>query len=150
MKMSITNNFELVEMLGNEFGKRLMIDIEALLHGIVEGMLDSKRFIINFSADEYLVIYTTVANREVIDEFLPLFKKITGIEPLCSYDLLPAGMDPKEALPTVEWELDSIDNRTKEIMTGNAFEPGDSIYNLNFYDSNKILIKTAYRYKRNI
>lgn len=149
MKMSITNHFELIELLGNEFGKRLMIDIESLFHGIVEGMLDSKKFVINFSAEEYLVIYTSVANREVIDEFLPVLKKITGIEPLCSYDLLPSGMNPKEALPTVEWELDSIENRTREIMTGNAFEPGDFIYNLKFYDHNRVLIKTAYKYKRN-
>lgn len=147
MKTLVSNHFELANLLAQKFGNRLEIDAVALLDGVIQGMLDSKEFCIDFIGDEYLNICTGTESREILDEFLPILKRVMGgLEPLCTYDFLPMGMEAKDAMPTIEWDLQYPKDRMEDVITGDAFNPGDRVYNLNFYNSKKILVKTAYRY----
>jgi len=84
-----------------------------------------------------LLISTT--SKDVLDELLPLLTDVMGKEqPICSYDLQAEGLEEKDALPTIEWDLVSPKDRIKEIVNGRAYSDKSKIHNLKLYNSKSV------------
>lgn len=107
--------------------------------GRVEGTLDSKKINITFKGNEYLLISTASNSRDVLDELLPLLTEVMGsVKPICSYDLQSDGLEEKDAMPTIEWDVVAPENRITEIVNGRAFSDGAKILNLKLHNGKNI------------
>ncbi len=149
MKMLVSNHIELCNLLLKEFSPRIFIDQLGLFFGVIQGELDEKPFVINFASDGYLNLSTTMKTREVIDEFLILFKHVMGgAEPLCTYDVQCPGVPVQESFPTIIWDICDPVLTRYQIENGIGFDNGTIIHNLKFHDPNKILLRTAYKYRK--
>ena len=138
-KTTISNSWELNELLTKKYGERLNTDSFIALMGRVEGTLDSKKISITFRGGEYLLISTTSNSKEVLDELLPILIEIMGgVNPICSYDLQSSGDEEKDAMPTIEWDVVAPEDRIKEIVNGRAFSKGAKILNLKLYNGKEV------------
>lgn len=145
MKTLVSNNFELAQLLIKEFYPRINIDQQLLLDGVIQGTLDGKLFKIEFVADEYMNISTYSDNRELLDEFLPLLKRVmANTEPLCFYDVKSPFIVEDEFVSVLEWELLYPQETLYDIASGKVFNYRAKILNFNVFNSNKILLKTNY------
>lgn len=109
------------------------------LAGKIWGTLDSKMISISFMGDKYLLVSTDSNSREVLDELLPLLTEVMGNEqPICCYDLQSKGLEEKDAMPTIEWDIVEPEKRIKEIVNGRAFSDDVKIHNLKLYNSKNV------------
>lgn len=138
-KTLISNSYELNEFLEKKYGERLNTDSFAAMMGSVRGTLDSKKINITFKGNEYLLISTASNSKEVLDELLPVLTEVMGnTQPICSYDLQSSGLEEKDAMPTIEWDVVAPENRIKEIVNGRAFSDGARILNLKLYNGKEV------------
>ncbi len=139
VKTTVSDSYHLNELLKTKYGERLETDPFAALRGSVQGTFDSKKINITFKGNEYLLISTASTSREVLDELLPVLTEVMGGEkPICSYDLQSSGIDEKDAMPTIEWDVVAPEDRIKEIVNGRAFSDGAKIHNLKLYNSKNV------------
>lgn len=138
-KTTVSSLWELEELLTKKYGDRFEADSLSSLIGGVSGALDSKRFKMIFKGNEYLLISTSPKTRELLDELLPVLTEIMGNEqPICSYVLQSSGVEEKDAMPTIEWDVVAPENRIKEIVNGRAFSDRAKILNLKLYNGKEI------------
>lgn len=131
------NVYKLFELLERKYGYRYKASLFKALMGNVEGTLDNKAFNINFDGEQYLVISTNLRTKDVLNELLPILKKLMkNAKPICSYDLQMEGLE--EVRSTMEWDIKDPDGRLKKIINGKAFPEGFKIHNLKLYNSKKI------------
>ena len=137
-KTLVSNAHQLDVLLKKKYGERLNTEPFATLMGRVEGTLDSKKFLISFEENKYLLISANSNSRDVLDELLPLLTEVMESEkPICSYDLQNEGMEEKDAMPTIEWDVVAPEKRIKEIVNGRAFTDS-KVHNLKLYNSKKV------------
>ena len=137
-KTLVSDSNQLNELLEKKYGERLSTEPFAILIDRVEGTLDSKKFCISFKGNKYLLISTDPDSRDVLDELLPLLTEVMGGEkPICSYDLQKPKMEEKDAMPTIEWDVEAPEDRIKEIANGRAFTYS-KVHNLKLYNSKKV------------
>ncbi len=137
-KTLVYDAYELNELLEKKYGKRLNTDTLATLMGIVEGTLDGKKIKISFKGNEYLLISTATTSKDVLDDLLPVLTEVMGnVSPICSYDLQSSGLEEKDAMPTLEWDVVAPEARIKEIVNGRAFTNTTKILNLKLYNGKK-------------
>lgn len=147
MGMLVSNYIELCNLLLKEFSDRMFIDQIGLLLGVIQGKLDDQPFVINFSEEGYLNIMTNFETREVLDEFLFLGKNIMGgVEPLCTYDI--QYMNNEGLFSSITWDIYNPIMTKFQLENEVGFDDNMIIHNLNFYGSNKILLRTSYRYNK--
>lgn len=138
-KTIVSNSYHLNELLKEKYGERLETDPFAALRGGVQGSLDSKKINITFKGNEYLLISTASNSRDILDELLPILTEVMGgKKPICSYDLQSDGLEEKNSLPTIEWDVTAPEDRIKEIVNGRAFSDGAKIHNLKLYNAKEI------------
>lgn len=138
-KTTVSSSWDLEELLTKKYGDRFEADFLSSLMGGVNGALDSKRFEITFKGNEYLLISTSPKTRELLDELLPVLTEVMGdTQPICSYDLQSSGLEEKDAMPTIEWDVVAPENRIKEIVNGRAFSDGAKILNLKLYNGKEV------------
>lgn len=138
-KTTVSSSWELEELLTKKYGDRFEPDFLSSLMGGVNGTLDSKSFKITFKDDEYLLISTSQKTRELLDELLPTLIEVMGdTQPICSYNLQSSGLEEKDAMSTIEWDVVRPENRIREIVNGRAFPNGAKILNLKLYNGKEI------------
>ena len=138
-KTTVSSSWELEELLTKKYGDRFETDFLSSLMGGVNGALDSKSFKITFKGNEYLLISTSPKTRELLDELLPTLIEVMGdTQPICSYNLQSSGLEEKDAMPTIEWDVVAPENRIKEIVNGRAFSDGARILNLKLYNGKEV------------
>lgn len=138
-KTTVSSSWELEKLLTKKYGDRFEADFLSSLMDGVNGSLDSKRFKITFKGNEYLLISTSPKTRELLDELLPVLTEVMGdTQPICSYDLQSSGLQEKDAMPTIEWDVVAPENRIKEIVNGRAFSDGAKILNLKLYNGKEV------------
>lgn len=138
-KTLISNSYELNDFLEKKYGERLNTDSFAAMMGSVRGTLDSKKINITFKGNEYLLISTASNSKEVLDELLTVLTEVMGnTQPICSYDLQSSGLEEKDAMPTIEWDVVAPENRIKKIVNGRAFSDGAKILNLKLYNGKEV------------
>lgn len=138
-KTTVSSSWELEELLTKKYGDRFETDFLSSLMGGVNGALDSKSFKITFKGNEYLLISTSPKTRELLDELLPTLIEVMGdTQPICSYNLQSSGLEEKDAMPTIEWDVVAPENRIKEIVNGRAFSNGAKILNLKLYNGKEV------------
>lgn len=138
-KTTVSSSWELEELLTKKYGDRFETDFLSSLMGGVNGALDSKSFKITFKGNEYLLISTSPKTRELLDELLPTLIEVMGdTQPICSYNLQSSGLEEKDAMPTIEWDVVAPENRIKEIVNGRAFSNVAKILNLKLYNGKEV------------
>lgn len=138
-KTLVKNSYELYQLLKNKYGKRFYANETAAMMGEIEGSLDSKKIIITFKENEYLLISTSSTSKDILTELQPLLMTIMGDElPICSYDLQSEGLEKENAMPTIEWDIVAPEKRLKEIINGRAFSDNSKILNLKLYNAKDI------------
>lgn len=139
IKTTVSDSWHLNELLKEKYGERLETDSFAALRGGVQGSLDSKKINITFKGNEYLLISTASNSRDILEELLPILTEVMGGQkPICSYDLQSDGLEEKDSLPTIEWDITAPEDRIKEIVNGRAFSDGAKIHNLKLYNSKDV------------
>lgn len=139
IKIIVPNSYMLYRLLVEKYKERFVADSFIAMMGRVEGTLDSKNVSITFDGEQYLLISTSSQTREVLDELLPVLKEVMGNnEPICSYDLQSEGMEEKDSMPTIEWDVKDPEGRLKDIVNGRAFSENAKIHNLKLYGSKKV------------
>lgn len=139
IKTLVSDSYELNELLEKKYGERLNTDPFAAMMGSVTGTLDSKKINITFKGNQYLLISTASTSRDVLDELLPMLTEVMGnTNPICSYDLQSSGLEEKDAMPTVEWDIVAPESRIKEIVNGRAFSDGAKILNIKLHNGKTV------------
>ena len=138
MRKNVASNAnELNEILKQKYRERIITDPLSTLKGKVEGTLDSEPFIITFSGNEYLLISSY--SKKILNNLLPTLTEVMGnVGPICSYDLQSQGLEEKQAMPTIEWDIIEPEKRIKEVVNGRAFGIEDKIHNLKLFNNKKI------------
>lgn len=138
-KTMVSNSNELFELLEKKFGNRFDGDPFVAMMGRIEGTIDSKKMMITFCGNEYLLISTSSSTRELLDELKPFFTIVMGNQnPICSYDLQSEGLEEKDAMPTIEWDIANPDDRIKNIVNGRAFSDNSKIHNLTLLNGKNV------------
>lgn len=139
MLKNVTNSYELYAMLQQKYGSRFACGPFIAIAGRIEGSIDKKRIKITFKPNNYLLISTASTSKEILDELSPILKEVMGnVAPICSYDLQSEGIEEKDSLPTIEWDIKDPESRLINIINGRAFSDDSKIHNLTLYNSKKI------------
>ncbi len=135
-KTLVKDAYHFNELLKEKYGERIVTDPIEVLRGKVCGRLDSKVIIISFIGDKCLLISTDSKSRDILDELKPVLTEVMGNEePICSYDLQSEGLEEKDSLPTMEWDIVAPEDRIKEIVNGRAYSDDAKIHNLKLTNS---------------
>lgn len=130
---------ELYELLEKKYGKRFISSPLLAMTGRIEGTLDSKKFVISYDADNFLLISTAPNCSDVLTTLQPLLTEVMkNQEPICSYDLQTKGTEENDAMPTIEWDIKEPEKRIKEIVNGRAFSDESKLNNLKLFGNREI------------
>lgn len=111
-------------------------DFVSLIGGLV-GKYKGFEIKMNFGKNEYLLITTDMEGKDILDELIPILSEaIGGYKPICKYDFLAKG--EKDALPTIEWDMQDPEGRVREIANGRAFTSYGECLNLKLFDNREI------------
>ncbi len=107
--------------------------------GSVTGTFKGKKFRITFVRNECLLISIINSGRELLNELVPFLSEVMGSEnPICEYDMQSEGVEKKDAMPTIEWEIIDPETRIKEIVNGRAFPGKPKVLNLTLFGGRKV------------
>lgn len=138
-KTIVNNAWQLEQLLEKKYGERFEADFLSSLTGGVSGSFDSKRILITFKSDEFLLISTSADGKDVLEQLLPTLTEVMGgISPICSYDLQNVGTEEKDVKPTIEWDIVDPEDRIKKIVNGRAFSDGSKTLNLKLYNGKDV------------
>ncbi len=138
-KTIVNNAWQLEQLLEKKYGERFEADFLSSFTGGVSGSFDSKRILITFKSDEFLLISTSADGKDILEQLLPTLTEIMGgISPICSYDLQNVGTEEKDVKPTIEWDIVDPEDRIKKIVNGRAFSDGSKTLNLKLYNGKDV------------
>ena len=138
-KTIVNNAWQLEQLLEKKYGERFEADFLSSLTGGVSGSFDSKRILITFKSDEFLLISTSADGKDILEQLLPTLTEVMGgISPICSYDLQNVGTEEKDVKPTIEWDIVDPEDRIKKIVNGRAFSDGSKTLNLKLYNGKDV------------
>ena len=138
-KTIVNNAWQLEQLLEKKYGERFEADFLSSLTGGVSGSFDSKRILITFKSDEFLLISTSSDGKDILEQLLPTLTEVMGgMSPICSYDLQNVGTEEKDVKPTIEWDIVDPEDRIKKIVNGRAFSDGSKTLNLKLYNGKDV------------
>lgn len=141
MKNTLVSSLhELNELLSKKYGKDIETDpFGVLFMGNIVGTFRGEKFNITFEKDEYLLISISNSGVTLLDELMPVLNEVMGIqEPIARYDLQAEGMNEKEAMPIVEWDIKDPESRIKEVVNGRAYSDKSKLHNLTLFGGRKV------------
>lgn len=137
-KTFVSSAFELEKMLKAKFCDDIEIDAFSALMGGVDGEYKGERFKVSFLRDNYLLISISNSGRSLLEQLQPVLSGAVGENPICCYDLQSDGLEEKDAMPTIEWDIKDPESRIKEIVNGRAFSGGDKLHGLKLFGDRKL------------
>ena len=138
-KTIVNNAWQLEQLLEKKYGERFEADFLSSLTGGVSGSFDSKRILITFKSDEFLLISTSADGKDVLEQLLPTLTEVMGgISPIFIYDLQNVGTEEKDVKPTIEWDIVDPEDRIKKIVNGRAFSDGSKTLNIKLYNGKDV------------
>lgn len=139
-KTLVPSSYELNQLLLKKYGCDIKTEsFRALMGGSVAGILKGEKFNITFKKDEYLLLSVTNSGRALLDELMPVLNEVMGSEyPIAKYDVQALGMDEKDAMPTIEWDIKDPETRLNKLVNGRAYLDKSKIHNLSLYGDRKI------------
>ena len=138
-KTTVKNSIELYDLFTKKYQDRFEGDPLIAMTGRIEGTIDSKKIVISFGENKYLLISTEPTSKNILDELQPFLTEIMGNQkPICSYDMQTENTTEDSALPTIEWDIENPEQRLKDIVNGRAFSTKTKINNLKLYNNKNL------------
>ena len=136
-KESVKDSYELASKLSQIFGKRMMI--ETISSYNVEGIIDERRFSINYFKDENLMLSIDCNSKDTFADLFWVIKELTGLRtPTCSYNIDVLDDQYTTSLTNVEWISKNVDERLYRIINGKAFSSHNTVTDIRLYNGKKI------------
>lgn len=135
----VPSSYELNQLLLKKYGDEIKTESFRALMGGVAGILKGEKFNITFKKDEYLLLSVTNSGKALLDELMPMLNEVMGGEnPIAKYDVQPLGVDEKDSMPTIEWDIKDPETRINKLVNGRAYLDKSKIHNLSLFGDRKV------------
>jgi hypothetical protein len=137
-KTVVSSAYELDKLLKVRLGNEIETEPFATVMGGVEGKYKGEPFKISFGRNQYLLVSISNNGKHLLEQMQPILSGAMGENPICSYDMQSEGVEEKDAMPTIEWDIVDPEVRIKEVVNGRAFPNQPILYNLTLFGERKI------------